>query len=82
MVPLFRASIFNKSSGGIIEFSLTAGRRLGGFTLIELMVVVAIIGILAALAFPAYQAYTARTRVMEGLKLAGSLKTKLWWTAV
>lgn len=48
-----------------------------GFTLIELMIVVAIIGILAAIAIPAYQNYIARSQVSEAMTLATGLKTAI-----
>ena len=48
-----------------------------GFTLIELMIVVAIIGILAAVALPAYQDYTIRSKISEGLVMAEGFKTSI-----
>jgi prepilin-type N-terminal cleavage/methylation domain-containing protein len=56
-------------------------QRQSGFTLIELMIVVAIIGILAALAIPEYQDYVIRTRVSEGLNLASAAKIAVVETA-
>lgn len=51
-------------------------KKLKGFTLIELMIVVAIIGLLAAIAIPAYQNYTARAQVVEALNMASVFKSE------
>ena len=51
--------------------------RQGGFTLIELMIVIAIVGILAAIALPAYQDYTVRARLSEALAVTAEAKTTI-----
>lgn len=62
------------------QYSTRSAQR--GFTLIELMIVIAILAILLSFAIPAYQDYTIRSRVSEGLALAGAAKTAVTETCM
>ena len=75
-LQLARDLAYDRLEDGTV-FPRIDGRRVSGFTLIELMIVVGIVALLAAIAVPAYQSYTTRAKLTEGLNLAAAAETAI-----